>query len=164
MNTEISPTMTAASYVAADANEFAARDAATKLRNLLRRNSRFSIVTGTVGLVAGAWSANLLGTDEVAVVRVIAGALLLFAAFVFTVAGGGINTLYQRSGLISLGDFGWVVGTIPAVAMGWFSTRGAVILIAIALVVLGFGLAQVRSRRHLADALAKSDPRFGGER
>ena len=121
-----------------------------QLRRALRANAAFSILTGTLGLVAASQVVELLGTGSQAIVRLVAGGLLGFAAFVLWVSFRPEPQLRTEALLISIGDFGWVAISVVLIALGLFSTGGAVSAALVALIVLGFGTAQLRARNAIA--------------
>ena len=151
---------TARSYVGAVPSEVDARRASTQLRNLLRSNALFSTATGLVAVVAGGPVAELLGADQVWVVRALGGSLVAFAGLVFAVSGAKTSVLRPASLGVSIGDLGWVAGTLAVFALGWLSTIGLVVMSATGLVVLGLGLAQLRTQARVARAIARSDGDF----
>ncbi len=153
-------TATSRSFVGAPLREVEARRAATRLRNLLRANALFSTVTGLVAAVAAGPVAELLGVDQVWVVRVLGGALVAFAGVVFVVSGVRTSLLLPASLIVSIGDLVWVAGTLAAFALGWLSTSGVVAMGATGVIVLGLGLAQLRARAAAVRAIAASDGDF----
>ena len=144
-------------YVGAAQPEIDARRAATKLRNLLRLNSEFSLVTGAFGLLAAGPVAEFLGVDQVWIVRLLGAGLLGFAAVVFAVSGTKTSVLNRWGQIISLNDLGWVAGTIAVIGLGWLSTRGAIAMGLIGLVVLELGISQMRARRRVIATAAETD-------
>lgn len=154
MTTEIATTTRP--YVGADQSEVDARQAATKLRNLLRMNSEFSLVTGLVGVVAASPIADFLDIDQTWLVRLVAAGLLYFSLDLFVVAGSKTKTLRLRSLDMSLSDFAWVAATVVVIAMGWLSTGGSVLMGLLAVPVLELGIAQFRARRRLIKAMAST--------
>ncbi|MEQ8717413.1 MAG: SRPBCC family protein [Acidimicrobiales bacterium] len=139
-------------YLEAPAAELRARQAATALRNRLRVNAAFSWATGTIALVLGGPLADLFDLDEVWLVRLLGGGLLAFGLGVFALSGARTTVLTTWSAGISLADFGWVVGTVVVLALGWLSTAGAVVMSVVGAVVGGLGSAQLAARRRLHDA------------
>gem|GEM_PF-6090980 len=53
---------------------------------------------------------------------------------------------------ISAGDISWVVASIAAIALGWFSMGGAIVIGVVGLMVAAFGAAQLVMVKHLEDA------------
>jgi len=151
---------TARSFVGAPQSEIDARRAATRLRNLLRSNALFSTATGLSAVVAGGPVAKVLGVDHVWLVRVLGAGLVAFAGLVFVVSGVRTSLLRPASLGVSIGDLGWVAGTLAAFALGWLSTSGIVVMGATGVVVLGLGLAQLRARGTMARAISGSDGDF----
>lgn len=144
-------------YLGAAQPEIDARRAATKLRNLLRLNAEFSMITGAVGLIAAGPVAEFLGVDQVYLVRLLGAGLLGFAAAVFAVSGTRTSVLQRWSQIISINDVGWVAGTIVVIAFGWLSTTGAIVMGLIGLVVLELGISQMRARSRLIAAADETD-------
>lgn len=149
-----------ASYLAVPAPEFAARQAATSLRNRLRMNTGFSLATGVLGLALTEPIADLFDVDESWIIRAVGAALVGFAFVVLAISGTTTKTLAKLGAGISIADFGWVVGTAAVIGLGWLSTGGAVVMAAIAAVVLGLGVAQLRARRRTLDALAATSAKL----
>lgn len=139
-------------YLEAHRSELRARQAATALRNRLRLNVLFSLATGMTGLAFAGPTADLFDLDDVWLLRLLGGALLGFAFGVLAISGSTTKTLTTWSAAISLADFGWVVGTIAVVALGWLPTAGAFVMSAVAAVVFALGVAQLAARRHLISA------------
>ncbi|NOX30359.1 MAG: SRPBCC family protein [Actinobacteria bacterium] len=150
-------TLDTKNYLDSPEHELAARRAATKLRNVLRLNTELSIVTGTIGLAAGGPVANMLGVDQVWLIRLLGGGLAAFALVVFIVAGSRTKTLQTWSAKISIADLGWVAGTVAVIGLGWLSTTGVVVMAAVGLLVLALSIAQIRSRNCLVAATAETD-------
>ncbi|MBT8241880.1 MAG: SRPBCC family protein [Acidimicrobiia bacterium] len=144
-------------FLGAPDHELRARKAATKLRNTLRLNTGLSIATGVAGLAAAGPVADLLGVEQIWLIRLLGAGLLAFAAGVLLVAGSPTRTLQTWSAEISIADLSWVIGTGAIIAMGWLSTNGAVAMAAIAAMVLSLGIAQLRARRGLMTAIAETD-------
>jgi hypothetical protein len=86
---------------------------------------------------------SLLGTDATAWVRVVGDGLVVFALFVTLVANGSARTLRRETPAISIGDVAWVIGSVVTIALGWYSTGGAVVMGLVAAMVGGFGLTQL---------------------
>jgi len=120
--------------------------AEAKLRSVLVTNTALSVTTGLTGLLLGGPVADALGVDQVWLIRLLGAGLLGFAGVVFLVARSAQPVLQRWSRDISQADLGWVAGTIVAIALGWFSTSGALIMSTVALAVLVLGLAQYRFR------------------
>lgn len=144
------------SFVGAIQSEVDARRAVTRLRNLLRVNAAFSTVTGLVAFVAGGPVADLVGVDQVWVVRALGAGLAGFAGAVFVVSGLRTSLLRPASLVVSIGDLGWVAGTVAVFALGWLSGSGVAVMAATGVVVLGLGLSQLRARAAAAQAVAAS--------
>lgn len=139
-----------AGRTASGANEAAievdADRAESRLRTLLRCNALFSTATGVVALVWSESIAELLGIEPVWAVRVLGGGLVAFAGLVVGVSVSQAALLRPASLIVSIGDLGWVVGTLGVVAFGWLSSSGVAVMGATGLVVLGLAVAQIRAR------------------
>ena len=144
-------------YLSAPVAEVEARRAATKLRNLLRINSEFSLVTGTIGLVAALPIASLFAVDQVWIIRALGAGLMGFAAVVFLVSGTKTSTLRTWGQIISLNDLGWVLGTLAVIAVGWMSSAGVLVMGLTGLVVFVLAIAQMRARSRLIALLVASE-------
>ena len=129
-----------------------ASTAESTLRQVLRINTGLSVATGMIGLVLAGPAADVLGVEQVWLVRLLGAGLLGFAGVVFLVARSSSPVLQRWSLEISLGDIGWAAGTVVVIALGWLSTAGALIMAVIGLGVLGLGLAQYHFRREMAAA------------
>ncbi len=127
-----------------------ANDEATRrLRLVLRANAGFSALSGTAALVAGGPIADFLGLDQTWLVRLVGAGLVLFAVGVLAASAKEPPRLATEALIVSLNDFGWVVGTVVVIALGLLSTGGAVAMGLIGVIVLDFGLAQLHTRRRL---------------
>lgn len=120
-----------------------------KLRNLLRINAAFSTLTGAIALVAASPVADFLGVQQVWLIRLLGVALLGFAAAVLLTSRAQGRALDVGSQIISLNDFGWVLGTLVVLALGWLTTEGAVVMGLIGLLVLSLGIGQTVARRQM---------------
>jgi hypothetical protein len=153
-------TGTTHSFVGASQSEVDARRAATRLRNLLRVNALFSTVTGLGAVAAGGQVADLLGVDQVWVVRALGAGLVGFAGVVFVVSGVRTSRLRPASLVVSIADLGWVAGSLVTFTLGWLSTSGVAAMVATGVVVLGLGLAQLRARAAASRAIGVSEADF----
>lgn len=117
-------------------------------------NAAFSTITGFIGLVVGGPLADFLGVDQVWLVRLLGGGLVAYGIQLFLVAKARPAMLRLRSLDISLGDLAWVAGTAIVIAAGWLSTSGAILMGLLAVVVLDFGILQLRARKHLSKPAA----------
>lgn len=124
-------------------------DSSSKLRNVLRINSALSFTTGLIGLIAASSVADMLGVEQVWLVRSLGGGLGLFAASLFFTARSTTKTLLKLTPTISFNDFAWVVGTIAVIALGWLSTTGAIVMGILGVAVLELGLLQLQAHRKL---------------
>ena len=121
------------------------------LKKVLRINAGFSILSGLLLIVDAGMLSTLFGEANPWIFRGIGIGLLLFAAdIVVTCRQPEIprwKALY-----FSIGDFGWVAGSALVLIAAPMTTLAAVLLVGIALIVLGFGVLQVRQIRGPARA------------
>ncbi len=134
--TEIPPTKTTTQRTTAEST----------LRKTLLINTELSAATGTAGLAFGGPVADMLGVDQVWLIRLLGAGLLAFAAAVFLVARSSRPTLARWSLEISLADIGWVLGTVAVIALGWLSTTGAIVMAIVGAAVGVLGTLQLTSR------------------
>lgn len=120
-----------------------------QLRAILFTNATTSGLGGTLALVAGEPVADLLGTEAVTWVRLVGAGLMAFAAFVAWVGRSPRTRLLKETPMISLGDLAWVAGTAASIGLSWFSTRGAVVMAAVAAMVGVFGVSQLVLTRRM---------------
>ncbi len=123
-----------------------------RLRLLLRLNAVNSFVCGLVLLVGAEWFADWLGTGHPGWIRVVGAGLLPFAALLVWTAAGDVDRLRSETPMIVAGDLGWVIASVIALTLGWFSGAGVALVIAMALVVDAFALLQWRDWRRLRPA------------
>jgi hypothetical protein len=114
------------------------------LRTALLANAAFSTACGLALGMAPAWVAAHIGFDHPWVLRAIGIGLLFFAGdLVYQGTRPRMSAL--RALGASVGDFGWVAGSVVLLA-GWaslFSGVGQLAVVTVAAVVLGCGLAQL---------------------
>jgi hypothetical protein len=138
-----------------------ARLSAQRLRNTLRLNTVTSFAGGFAAVVAGGAVSRLLGTEHTVEVRIVGAGLCLFALGVVIVAGSRISRLLRWAPAITAMDAAWVAASIGTVALGWYSTSGAVVIMLVAGVVGVLAVRQAtairRSRRLALPRLAQID-------
>ena len=139
-----------------DGHERAAPAAAAKLRLALRINAGFSLATGVTLLVAAGPIGSLLDVEQTWLLRLLGVGLLVFAADVWHTAAQPVEPLLRWSAVVTAADFGWVVATVVVIALGLLSVSGAVVCIAVAVVVEALGTAQFLARRRLQHAVGTS--------
>lgn len=127
------------------------------LRLVLRANAATSGLGGLTALLAGGATAELLGTGDTTWVRIVGAGLVAFAVFVAVIASSSTKRLRQEVPVISAGDLAWVVGTIATIALGWYSTRGALAMGAVGAMVGAFAVTQARFVRRLGSDDRVSD-------
>ena len=119
-----------------------------RMRTLLRADAALCAVTGAVAAAAPSAVADLLGPDVGStVVRVVGIALLVYALDLALTSRAAAR--WQRPAVLfaGAGNLAWEVATVVLVALGAFSVTGAVVALALAAVVGGLGLLQLRAAR-----------------
>lgn len=117
----------------------------TTLRIALLSNALFSTLSGLTFIIFSPSVADLIGVGAPIIYQIIGVGLLGFACFVAWIGTRKpINTFLAA--LISLADFMWVVGTLLFILLAFGSLQPAGIgsLIAIAAIVLFFGIRQLQ--------------------
>ena len=119
-----------------------------RLRTLLRVDAALCAVTGLLATAAPTPVADLLGPDvSPTVVRVVGLALVAYALDLALVSRAAQR--WQRPAALAagVGNVAWEVATVVLVALGAFSFGGALLALAVAAVVGGLGLLQLRAAR-----------------
>ncbi len=119
------------------------------LRIALRINAVSSGGFGLAGLIFADEAVEFLGAGNALLVRLIAAGLVAFALFVAFTSVQEIGKARREALLISIGDLGWVAASVVAIALGLFSTAGAIAAALVAALVLDFALAQLYTRSKL---------------
>jgi hypothetical protein len=118
---------------------------ATTLRTALLSNALFSTLSGLTCIVFSSSVAALIGLGAPIIYQIIGVGLVGFACFVaWTGTRQPINAFLAA--LISMADFLWVLGTLLllVLAAGALNPAGIASLIAIAAIVLFFGIRQLQ--------------------
>ena len=119
-----------------------------RLRSLLRADAALCAVTGLVAAAAAAPVADLLGPDvSTTVVRVVGVALVLYALDLALTSRASDRWQRPAALVAGAGNVAWVVATVLLVAVGAFSTAGAVVALVVAAVVGELGVLQLRAAR-----------------
>ena len=119
-----------------------------RLRDLLRIDAALCAVTGLTAALAAPAVADALGPDVgTTTVRVVGVALVLWALDVVLLARASGRLLRGTVAVAAWGNLAWELGTVGLVAVGAFSVVGAVLALAVAAVVGGLGLLQLRALR-----------------
>lgn len=147
MTNEVMATMTSVQHDRA--MDSSRRSPEALLRIVLRTNATTSGLGGALAAVVPGPVDDLLGTGQQGWVRLIGIGLVLFAAVVVVTSRLDMEQMRRIVPAISAGDGSWVVGSVLAIALGWFSTEGAVVIGIVALMVGVFGLAQAQLVREL---------------
>lgn len=121
----------------------------SRSRLVLRANATFSIVTGTIALVAAGWVSDVSGIDHVLITRLAGLGLLLFAADVIRQSRLPAERLPAALLQTSIADASWVVATPVVLALVDPTTAGTVGAIVIAVAVADFAITQLWCRSAL---------------
>ena len=118
---------------------------ATTLKTALLSNALFSVLSVLIFIIFSPSVAELMGIGQPVIYQILGVGLLGFAGVVaWTGTREPIDTLLAA--LISIADFAWVVGTLIliTVALGALQPAGIGVLLAIAAIVLFFGVRQLQ--------------------
>lgn len=119
-----------------------------RLRTLLRADAALCAGTGLLAAAAPAAVADLLGPDVSATaVRVVGIALVLYALDLAAISRAAARWQRPAARVAGVGNVAWELATVVLVALGAFSVTGAVLALAVAAVVGGLGLLQLRAAR-----------------
>ena len=120
------------------------------LRSALLANAAFSSVCGLALLFAPGSIGDLLGLEANLIYRLLGAGLLLFAADLVHQATRPVVAQW-RAALACAADFAWVAATALAFLFfpGALSEAGALAVLTVGLIVLGFGLWQAQGLKFL---------------
>ena len=130
----------------------ASAERAAVVQRWLRANAAFSAVTGVVATIDAGQVADGLGIGQAWLVRAVGVGLLGFAMMLTVTARQSPAVLRRVTPVISVADFGWVLGTAVVIGFGWLSDGGSLVMALVAVVVLVLGVAQLRSARAMEAA------------
>ena len=126
----------------------AGRSWTTDAPALLRLDAALCGATGLLAAAAPAAAADLLGADvATSAVRWVGVALLVWAVDVALVRRARGRVLRRGAVAVAAVNLAWEVATVVLVVLGAFSVPGAVLALAVAAVVGGLGLLQLRAVR-----------------
>ena len=126
----------------------AVRRGSLDLRALLRLDAALCAATGALTVAAAPAVADALGPDvPTTAVRVVGVALLVWAVDVALLARASGRLLRRGAAAVGAVNLAWEVATVVLVLAGAFSLGGAVLALAVAAVVGGLGLLQLRALR-----------------
>jgi hypothetical protein len=116
------------------------------LKKVLRVNAGFSALSGLILIVDAGMLAGLFGQVHPWIFRGVGIGLLLFAADILITCR--LPEVPRHKALyFSFGDFGWVVGSALLLAAAPLPATAIALVVGVALVVLGFGILQMRHIR-----------------
>lgn len=125
-----------------------ARRRSYDLLGLLRLDAALCAATGVLAVAAAPAVADVLGPDvTTTAVRVVGVALLVWAADVALVARASGRLLRRGTVAVAGVNLAWALATVVLVLAGAFSGVGAGLALAVAAVVGGLGLLQLRALR-----------------
>ena len=125
-----------------------ARRRSSDLTGLLRLDAALCGATGALAVAAAPPVADVLGPDvSTTAVRVVGVALLVWAADVALLARASGRLLRRGAVAVAGVNLAWELATVVLVLAGAFSVGGAVLALAVAAVVGGLGLLQLRALR-----------------
>ena len=116
------------------------------LKKVLRLNAGFSILSGLALLIDAAQLSDIFGQVNPWIFRGIGIGLLMFAADMLVTCSKP-EIPRPKALYFSIGDFGWVAGSAVLLIAVPLSTLAAGLVIGVALMVLGFGIQQLRQLR-----------------
>jgi hypothetical protein len=120
----------------------------TDLAALLRIDAVLCAATGLLLAVAPAAVADALGPDvPTTAVRWVGVALVVWAVDAALLARASQRVLRRTALAAGVANLAWEVATVVLVALGAFSVVGAVLALAVAAVVGGLGVLQLRALR-----------------
>ena len=126
----------------------AARSWTTDLRGLLRVDAVLCAATGFLALAAATPVADVLGPDvPTSAVRAVGLALVVWAVDVALLSRARGRLLRRGAVAVAAVNVAWEVATVGLVLAGAFSLSGGVLALAVAAVVGGLGLLQLRAVR-----------------
>lgn len=128
-------------------NEFAT-PRSNLLRNSLRGNAAFSILSGTLLILTASPLATWLGSGPPIILTIIGLSLLIFAAGLVHNASRETINILEAKAAVAL-DGLWVLGSYAIIALGLLSTKGNWLVAMVADVVLVFSILQYFGIRNL---------------
>ena len=118
------------------------------LRALLRVDAALCAATGLLAAAAPAAVADLLGPDvPTAAVRWVGVGLVVWALDAALLARGSRRVVRRTALAAGVANLAWEVATVVLIALGAFSPLGAGVTLAVAAVVGGLGVLQLRALR-----------------
>ncbi len=121
-----------------------------RLRRALRVDSAFSFTSGLILALAPDRIDDLLGTGHAGWIRLVGIGFLVFGLDVLVVSRSGETNLRRWTPAVIAANVAYVVASIVTVLLGWYSTGGAVAVLAAAALVDTFAVLQWRSWRQLS--------------
>ena len=126
-------------------------DRQTLLRNSLRGNAAFSLLSGLTFLLGADAVAGAIGLGDPRILAVLGASLLGFAGLLVFVSSRATLHLPTAMAIVWM-DLAWVAGTVPVVALDLLNRTGALAAVGIADVVLVFAILQYLGVRRIRGA------------
>ncbi len=123
----------------------------SQLASTLRANAIFSAAAGAILLVLARFVAERLGFERPWVLMLVGAGLLVFAVDL-ALLSRRTPIAKSRALLVVASDVGWVFGSLLALFV-WpqlFNSFGRSVVFAVAFVVAGFAILQIRALKHEA--------------
>jgi len=120
-----------------------------RLRRVLLLNGLNSLVFGVVLAAAPEAVDRILDTGHPGWVRLVGLGLLPFAGAWAWLSKQPLGTLRKYTPVTVAGDMGWVVASVVTVLLGWYSTSGLIVVLAVAALVDLFAVLQWTAWRNL---------------
>ncbi|MFT4601551.1 MAG: hypothetical protein ACI857_001732 [Arenicella sp.] len=122
-----------------------------KLKSVLLANAAFSVLTGASTLFFSNAIAKFFSIESPNILSIIGSGLLLFGIYVAFIAIKKTDQ-QKESKVISYADFTWVISSIVLLIVNPydFTSAAMVAFSSIAIIVLSFGLLQVRYNKQKA--------------
>ncbi len=131
--------------------------AVQRVRNVLRANTAFSVITGLAVAGSSAWlTQQLAGTPTLAVAAIVLG-VAAFGIIVPSVSVAGARTVWRGGRLVAVADLGWVAISIPIVVIGDLTAAGVAVVAVVGACVLALAVAEVVALRQLSPFAASVD-------
>lgn len=124
--------------------------AVQRVRNVLRVNTMFSVVTGVAVVGSSAWVARQLGGIPTLVVAAIGLGVVAFGIVVVSVSVAGALTVWRGGLLVATADLVWVAISIPVLIIGDLTAAGVAAVAVVGACVLGLAGSEVAALRRLA--------------
>jgi hypothetical protein len=117
--------------------------AVQRVRNVLRINTVFSIITGVAVAASASWLARQLGDVPTWLVAGVGMGVVAFGCAVLAISVAGARTVWRGGRLVAAADAMWVLASIPVVIFGDLTTAGVFVVVGVAVVILALAAAEI---------------------